>query len=119
MSNYRSRRTVTGSIVHYNDRGEVIGESIEGILPGTRLHYGKDGEYLGRTDEDMLPGSFTTRDASGDVLFRSNENWDGSVRHFGNDERLLGTTSPELFGSRTEFDHEGLFSDDMPDDFDF
>lgn len=119
MSNYRSRRTITGSIVHYNDRGEVIGESVEGILPGTSLHYGRDGEYLGRTDEGVIPGSFTTRDASGDVLYRSNEHWDGSVRHFGNDDRLLGTTAPELFGSRTELDRDSLFSDDMPDDFDF
>lgn len=54
MGFLKSIKTLFGSIVHYNERGEKVGETLDGFFPEQKLHYDNDGNYLWRTDPGLL-----------------------------------------------------------------
>lgn len=113
MSHYRNEPGLFGTVSHYGSDGNLVADSLVGVLPGSMVHYGADGSYLGRTDEGIIPGSYVTRDASGNVVGSSTENWDGSIHHYDSRNNLAGVSSPNLFSYDTE-----LVSSNTYDSFD-
>lgn len=61
-----------GQKIHYDDMGNIVGESWPGVFPGSWEHYGSNG-YAGHSD----PGVFADlihHDANGRYL---GDTWDG------------------------------------------
>lgn len=121
MKPFHSIRTALGTIIHYNDRGEKIGESREGFLSDSLRHYDASGNYIGRTDPGFLPNSFVTRDSDDEKLFSSSESINGSFVHR-DDNIEIGRTNTSLLGTSTDFsdssdDFDAFNSSDSFDDF--
>lgn len=109
MNHYRSEPGLFGTVNHYGSDGNLVADSLVGVLPGSIVHYGADGSYLGRTDEGILPGSYVTRDDSGDVVGTSAESWDGSIKHYDSRNNLVGVSNPNLFSYDTELDSSNVY----------
>lgn len=92
MGFLKSIKTLFGSVVHYNERGEKVGETLDGFFPEQKIHYNNDGNYLGRTDPGLLRKTSITKDQNNNVVMTSSENPDGSYQHLDNNHRVIGTT---------------------------
>lgn len=116
MGFLKSIKTLFGSVVHYNERGEKVGESLDGFFPEQKIHYDNDGNYLGRTDPGLLRKTSITKDQNNNVVITSSENLDGSYRHLDNDHRVIGTTifTPIQVKTQLEIDH--IFIPDLHED---
>lgn len=121
MGFLKSIKTLFGSVVHYNERGEKVGETLDGFFPEQKIHYDNDGNYLGRTDPGFLRKTSITKDQNNNVVMTSSENPDGSYRHLDNNHRVIGTTifTPIQVKTQLEVDNiffSGTYNDSLDND---
>lgn len=121
MSFFKSIKTLFGNIIHYNERGEKVGESLDGFFPEQKIHYDNDGNYLGRTDPGLLRKTSITKDQNNNVVMTSSENLDGSYRHLDNDHHVVGATifTPIQVKTQLEVDNiffSGTYNDSLDND---
>ncbi len=121
MGFFKSIKTLFGSVVHYNERGEKVGETLDGFFPEQKIHYDNDGNYLGRTDPGLLRKTSITKDQNNNVVMTSSENPDGSYRHLDNNHRVIGTTifTPIQVKTQLEVDNiffSGTYNDSLDND---
>lgn len=89
MSIFRSIKGLFGQTIHYKD-GVKVGESWDGLIPGTKNHYDANGSYVGRSD----PGFFADQvhfDQHGNKLGDSWTDSFGTTRHY-NASGRVGTS---------------------------
>lgn len=109
MGFLKSIKTLFGNIVHYNERGEKVGETLDGFFPEQKIHYDNDGNYLGRTDPGLLRETSTTKDQNGNVVMTSSENPDGNYRHLDNNHHIVGTTMFTPIQVKTQLEVDNIF----------
>ncbi len=98
MKWFTSIMTLAGTLLHYDENNNCVGESVPGILPGEMKHYDANGNYAGRTDEGMVEGLYVTRDGMNNIVGTSYEAWDGSYRHHGPTGSMVGQSVDTLGG---------------------
>lgn len=109
MGFLKSIKTLFGNIVHYNERGEKVGETLDGFFPEQKIHYDNDGDYLGRTDPGLLRKTSITKDQNNNVMMTSSENLDGSYRHLDNNHHVVGTTIFTPIQVKTQLEVDNIF----------
>ena len=110
MSRIKSIKGFFGQIIHYKD-GVRVGETWDGLVPGTKKHYDANGQYAGSS----APG-FLADQVHYDALGRRvGETWTDSAgisRHY--DDRGRAGTSYDGFAGRTS-----VFYDEPSDPYSY
>lgn len=118
----QSIKGLLGQIIHFRD-GVKLGETWNGLIPGTKKHYGANGEYVGSS----ASGFFADEVHYDQYGSRIGESWTddfGTTRHYDNRGRagtsydgFLGTTSHIMNDGDTLFEQSedrDPFADDAP-----
>lgn len=87
-----------GEKIHY-ENGEKIGETWEGLFPGTYNHYDTDGDKVGSSTIGLF-ADLNHYDSDGDYVGDSMRSFFGSMKHY-DEDRYAGYTTPMLFGEET------------------
>lgn len=118
MSIWKSIKGLFGQIIHYKD-GVKVGESWDGLIPGTKNHYDVNGSYVGHSD----PGFFADQVHFDQYGNRIGESWTdefGTTRHYDQSGRVgtsfdgfTGTTSHIRDDMDSPFDQPKSIFDDL------
>ena len=108
MSIWKSIKGLFGQTIHYKD-GVKVGESWDGLIPGTKNHYDVNGSYVGHSDPGYLADDVHYNQHGG----RIGESWTddfGTTRHY-NDRGFTGVSYRGIVGetSRISDDADMLF----------
>lgn len=116
MAIWKSIKGFFGQTIHYKD-GIRVGETWDGLIPGTKKHYNANGNYVGSS----ASGFFADEVHYDQYGTRIGESWTdsfGTMRHYDASGRIgtsyegfLGTTSHITDDGDTLFDHS---KDDDP-----
>ena len=115
MAILKSIKGLFGQIIHYKD-GVKVGETWDGLIPGTYNHYDENGTYAGHSDSGFFANK-VHYDRHGQ---RIGETWTddfGISRHY--DDHGRAGTSYDGFASRITImdDAQSSFDDDSYSDF--
>lgn len=117
MSKIRTEKGLFGQDIHYKD-GVRIGESWDGLVPGSKNHYDANGRFIGYSDRGFFADQ-VHHDASGT---RVGETWSDSFgvsRHY-DDRGRKGTSYSDPLGTTSFFDRsddsDSLFGSSSSDD---
>jgi len=118
----QSIKGLLGQIIHFKD-GVKVGESWDGLIPGTKKHYSANGEYVGSSTSGFFADEVHYNQYGG----RIGESWTddfGTTRHYDANGRVgtsydgfIGTTSHITDDVDTLFDQSedsDSFTDDTP-----
>ena len=92
-----------GNIIHFDDEGNVAGESIPGVIPGTYTHYGSDGEALAVTRPGLFDDMYHS-DMSGELIGSSAPNIIPFCTNYNAEGERIGETTVGFPGFDTTFD---------------
>lgn len=118
MSILKSIKGLFGQTIHYKD-GVKVGETWDGLLPGTKNHYDANGRFSGSSS----PGFFADQVHYDEHGNRLGESWTdafGTTRHYDENGRA-GTSYDSLFSTTSNLhDDANLFPNtyDQIDSFD-
>jgi hypothetical protein len=115
MSIFQSIKGFFGQTIHYKD-GERIGETWDGLLPGTKNHYRADGSFAGSSSAGFLADEVHYNEHGG----RIGESWhdeSGTSRFYG-DNGDVGVSYDGLTSRISVMDEgvDALFSSQDSDD---
>lgn len=113
MSIWKSIKGFFGQTIHYKD-GVRVGETWDGLIPGTSNHYDANGSFAGSSSQGFFADQ-VHYDRYGN---RVGESWTddfGTTRHY-NDSGRVGTSFDGFTGTTSILDDDTLFDHDS--DFD-
>ena len=103
MSIFKSIKGFFGQTIHYRD-GIKVGETRDGLIPGTKNHYDTNGAYVGHSD----PGFFADQVHYNQHGGRIGESWTddfGTTRHYDSRGRV-GTSFNGVIGETSYMDDD-------------
>jgi len=108
MSIFKSIKGLFGQTIHYKD-GVRVGETWDGLLPGTKKHYDSDGRYAGSSSTGLFADEVHYNEYGG----RVGETWkdDFGFSHHYDDQGKIGTSYDGFTSTITIFDelHDAPF----------
>jgi len=113
MSRYRTVKGLFGQQIHYKD-GRKVGETWDGLIPGSKVHYNQNGEYVGRSDRGFF-ADYVHRDLRGSRIGSTWSDDAGIDVHY-DDRGYAGATYNDAFGASTYLSDSSHL--DNPDDCD-
>ena len=110
MSIWKSIKGLFGQTIHYKD-GIRVGETWDGLIPGTKKHYDADGKYVGNS----ASGFFADEVHYDQYGRRIGESWTddfGTTRHY-DDRGRVGTSYDGIIGTTSHImdDGDNLFDE--------
>lgn len=93
-----------GGIIHYDENGNEVGYSWEGVTTGGYNHYDANGNMVGYSDRGVF-ASYVHSDASGHRLGATYESMPGYYSSYGEDG-FTGTTVETCYGADSDFDFD-------------
>lgn len=122
MPIWKSIKGFFGQTIHYKD-GVKVGETWDGLIPGSKNHYDSNGGYVGTSTSGFIADQVHYNQYG----VRIGESWAddfGTIRHYDANGRIgtsydgfLGMTSQIMNDGDTLFDHSedsNSFTDDAP-----
>lgn len=103
MPIWKSIKGLFGQTIHYKD-GVKVGETWDGLLPGTQNHYGADGGFVGSS----APGFLADEVHYNQNGERIGESWTdafGTTRHY-NDDGYAGVSFDGFTGKTSYIDDD-------------
>ncbi len=94
-----SREGIFGEIIHYDSKGNKIGESRPGFWGDTYSNYDAKGNKIGETRPGLF-GEYNTYDTRGNKIGSSSTGFFGT-NHFDADGQKNGTSNPGFLGINT------------------
>lgn len=104
MAKIRSITGFFGQKIHYDEKGNRVGESWPGLFEGSMEHYDASGEHVGSSMPGLI-NDYVHYDDDNNAVGYSQRGLFGTTHHYGEDG-YEGDTVEGLFSSTTDIDFD-------------